>query len=173
MTTERKDNGEFADHSQQARLELWEDAFELFKRNPLTGTGFQTYRHMDRVGSYHDTHNYFVNILAETGVVGMVLFLTLLWKLTKLGFSLFTQAREDPFWAAIGLGFVALMVTAAVANCFGDRWTYQQVDGYLWILAGCVLTGIRITAERNAVDRLDQSPVLPVSEDLERTPALT
>ena len=101
---------------------------------------------MDRVGPYHDTHNYFVNIIAETGVVGTLLFLILLWKLAGLGHDLLRGA-QNPFWSALGLGFVALISSATVANCFGDRWTYQQVDGYLWILLGCVITGLRVTNE--------------------------
>jgi hypothetical protein len=27
-------------------------------------------------------------------------------------------------------------------NFFGDRWTYQQVDGYLWVLLACVIRGL-------------------------------
>jgi len=150
MTTEIDGAGQLADHSAEQRLVLWEDAFQLFKRNPITGTGFQTYQYMGRVGPYRDTHNYFVKVLAETGVVGGFLFLALLWKLVRLGLDLFRRA-ESPFWSGLGLGFVALMFSAMVANCFGDRWTYQQVDGYLWILFGCVLTGLRITDEAEKI----------------------
>jgi putative inorganic carbon (HCO3(-)) transporter len=157
MTTETTDTGELADHSAEQRLVLWEDAIDLFRRNPVSGAGFQTYKYMDRVGPYHDTHNYFVNILVETGLVGMVLFLTLLWKLTRLGFDLFVRAADHPFLSALGLGFVALMASSVVANCFGDRWTYQQVDGYLWILLGCVISGLRFTNEINEVKKPEES----------------
>jgi putative inorganic carbon (HCO3(-)) transporter len=150
MTTETNGAGELADHSAQQRLVLWEDALNLFERNPVTGSGFQTYQYMGRVGPYRDTHNYFVKVLAETGIVGMFLFLFLLWKLTGFGYALFKQA-ESPLWSSLGLGFVALMFSAMVVNCFGDRWTYQQVDGYLWILLGCVLTGLRVTSEAQAL----------------------
>jgi putative inorganic carbon (HCO3(-)) transporter len=145
MTTETAEDGQL-DHSSQERLVLWQDAMDLFKRNPVTGSGFQTYKYMGRVGGYNDTHNYFVKVLAETGIVGLFLFLFLLWKLVRLGFYLSARA-STPLWSALGLGFVALMWSAVVVNCFGDRWTYQQVDGYLWILLGCVITGLRITNE--------------------------
>jgi len=148
MTTETNESGQLADHSAEQRLVLWEDAIDLFKRNPITGSGFQTYKYMNRVGPYRDTHNYLVKVLAETGVVGAFLFLALLWKFVRLGFDLFGRAADSPFWSALGLGFVALMCSAIVVNCFGDRWTYQQVDGYLWILFGCVITGLRIKEEQ-------------------------
>jgi len=144
MTT--NGTGQITDHSAEERLVLWEDAFNLFERNPVTGTGFETYQYMYRVQRFRDTHNYFVKVLAETGVVGLSLFLILLWKMFRNGLNLFRKA-QDPFWSGAGLAFVALLLSSMAANCFGDRWTYQQVDGYLWILFGCVLTGIRITNE--------------------------
>jgi hypothetical protein len=33
------------------------------------------------------------------------------------------------------------------ANLFGDRWTYLQVNGFLWVLLGCVLRGRMIEQE--------------------------
>jgi len=164
MTTESEGAGQL-DSSAGERLVLWEDAMNLFKRNPVTGSGFETYRYMYRVERFRDTHNYFVKVLAETGIAGMVLFLVLLWKLTRLGLNLFAKA-ESPLWAGLGLGFVALMFSLMVANCFGDRWTYPQVDGYLWILLGCVITGLRITNEVHQAD-IPEQPDAMMSSNLE------
>lgn len=140
MTTGDAAEGQIFDPSAQARVELWEDAVTLFKQNPVTGTGFQTYRALGRLG-YGDTHNYYVKILAETGVVGFFLFMVLLWKLFRSGLRLFF-ITDDPFWRGLSLGFIALLTSTVVLNLFGDRWSYQQVDGYLWVLLGCVLTGL-------------------------------
>lgn len=140
MTTADAKEGQQFEPSAEDRLDLWKDALDFFKRNPITGTGFNTYEYMGRVGGYTDTHNYYVKVLAEMGVVGMVFFLVLLWKLFHAGGSLFF-ATDDPFWRSIGLGFIALLTSIVAMNLFGDRWTYQQADGYLWILLGCVLRG--------------------------------
>src|SRR5579864_671299 len=56
MTTENAGEGQQFEPSAQDRINLWEDAMVLFKRNPITGTGFQTYESMGRLG-YSDTHN--------------------------------------------------------------------------------------------------------------------
>jgi hypothetical protein len=48
------------------------------------------------------------------------------------------------------LGFVALLSSVVIMNLFGDRWTYQQVDGYLWILLGCVIRGLIVLGEQPA-----------------------
>jgi putative inorganic carbon (hco3(-)) transporter len=149
MTTEDADEGQQFDSSTQQRLELWRDAMDLFKQNPVTGTGFETYSHMGRVGSFRDTHNYYVKVLAETGVVGLVLYLVLLWKLLQAGLKLYFNAL-DPFWRAVGLGFIGLLASVMIMDLFGDRWTYQQVDGYLWVLFGCVISGLTTLQEQPA-----------------------
>lgn len=161
MTTEDAAEGQQFDSSAQERLVLWEDAMDLFKRNPITGTGFQTYGYLGRVGGFRDTHNYYVKVLAETGVVGLALFLVLLYKLFRAGTNLFF-GTHDPFWRSIGLGFIALLTSITVMNFFGDRWTYQQADGYLWILLGCVLRGLMVIQEEpEKVQAIQGLPLKP------------
>ncbi len=141
MTTEDAEEGQQFDSSSQQRIELWKDALDLFKQNPVTGAGFETYSHIGRVGTFRDTHNYYIKVLAEMGVVGLALYLVLLWKLARTGIRLFYNA-VDPFWRAVGLGFTGLLVSVLIMNFFGDRWMYQQVDGFLWVLLGCVIRGL-------------------------------
>lgn len=160
MTTEDAAEGQQFDSSAQDRLVLWHDALELFKRNPVSGTGFDTYGSMGRVGGYRDTHNYYIKVLAEMGVIGLLLYLAVLWKMTGTGLSLL-RATDDPFWRGIALGFLAMMGSIIVSNFFGDRWTYQQLDGYLWIVLGCVIRGLTTLQEQSDSDSV--APLAPVS----------
>ncbi len=144
-----QDSGEI-DHSSQLRVEMWDDAMALFATSPLLGTGFYTYAFMRRVyneGAYYqDTHNFFVKVLLETGVVGMVIFLWLLLRFTWGGWR-FSRKARDPFFAALGLGLAGWLVTSVVANFFGDRWTFLQVDGYLWVIIGLVARAMALDSE--------------------------
>ena len=140
MTTSGSGSGHF-DSSSEERLTLWRDALDMFKRNPVTGTGFNTYEYMHRVGPYQDTHNYYLKTLAETGLLGMGIFLILLKTLLSAGWNL-QKSTGDPFYSALGVGFTAAVICAIVINFFGDRWSYQQVDGYLWILFGLVVRSL-------------------------------
>lgn len=166
MTTEDAQEGQQFDSSTQQRIELWKDAMDLFKRNPITGAGFDTYSHLGRVGDYRDTHNYYLKVLAEMGVVGLLLFLVLLWKLLRAGARLFFRA-PDPFWRGIGLGFTALLASAIIMNFFGDRWTYQQVDGFLWILFGCVVRGLIALSETPAPSEAANAGDTPSEQETE------
>ncbi len=141
MTYSNADGGQAAklDSSAQERVMLWTDAMSLFRENPVFGTGFLTYSNMNRVGSYKDTHNFYLKILVETGVVGLLLFVTQLLLFFREGLLLFRHTK-DPFLSLFGLGFGMLILAAAVVNIFGDRWLFIQVDSNLWILLGCVLS---------------------------------
>ncbi|GAC1662298.1 MAG: hypothetical protein NVS9B4_15790 [Candidatus Acidiferrum sp.] len=137
--------------SAETRLELWNDAETVIASNPVLGTGFNTYAYMGRVGSYRDTHNIYVKVLLETGVLGLLLFLSLLWKFWMLGWKAFRQAH-DPLVKSLGLALAGWLACTLVANFFGDRWTYLQVDGYLWVLAACVCRGLLLECEVPARD---------------------
>lgn len=146
MTTQDSGEGQQLDASSELRIDLWKDAMESFKRNPLTGTGFQTFGYFSHAGGLRDTHNYYVKVLAEMGIAGLMVFLWLLWKLLRTGTALYSSA-QDPFWRGFGLSLTAVLISAFIMNFFGDRWTYQQVDGYIWILVGCALRGLMIAQE--------------------------
>lgn len=168
MTTGDAAEGQTFEPSAQDRINLWEDAMVLFKQNPITGTGFQTYESMGRLG-YADTHNYYVKVLAETGVVGFCLFLMLLWKLFRTGMRLFF-ITDDPFWRGLSLGFIALLASTVVLNLFGDRWSYQQVDGYLWVVLGCVMSGLQ-SEESTKAETVEDVEQIPGQEGPQLAPA--
>ena len=144
------ESGGELDHSSETRVNLWEEAMQAFEANPAFGTGFDTYAYGQHETSYKDTHNFFVKVLAETGIAGLAIFLWLLWRTYVTGYRLSRKAR-DPFLASLGLGLACWVVCAAVANFFGDRWHFLQVNGYMWVIAGLVARGWMIE------DSADQS----------------
>lgn len=135
------------DDSAQKRMLIWNDAVELFQQNPALGTGFDTYEWQHRVGGFRDTHNYYLKVLVETGVAGLLLFLLVLGQATRMGWALFRSA-EDPFLKSLGLGFLLLITCVFVVNFFGDRWLYLQVNGFFWVILACVVRARMIIDEK-------------------------
>jgi putative inorganic carbon (hco3(-)) transporter len=153
VTMTYDDQHQSLDNSSATRFSLWENAMQVFQSNPLVGSGFNTYAYMHLnkrtdggSGFYEDTHNYYIKVLAETGIVGLLIFLALLGQTVIVGFRLFRTAG-DPFLASIGLGLVAWLVCSMVANFFGDRWTFLQVNGYLWVLGGMASQALSLESE--------------------------
>ncbi|HOX25964.1 MAG TPA: O-antigen ligase family protein [Candidatus Krumholzibacteria bacterium] len=70
---------EAAGHSREARLQIMEDAWAVFKLHPLgTGIdGFQIVR-AQMFGKVQDTHNLYLQILTHLGIQGMVAWLFLI-----------------------------------------------------------------------------------------------
>lgn len=50
------------------RMELWQNTWDLFKKNPLTGVGYQ----MSPIIMHHQSHNIYLKILLETGIIGSI-----------------------------------------------------------------------------------------------------
>jgi len=143
------------DPSAQTRLDLWQEALDMTSHNPVMGSGYDTYEYLRGASKYTDTHNYYLKVLVETGIVGLLIFLWLLGKMLYQGQTLFFRA-EDPFFRALGLGFAALMVGTMVLNLFGDRWTYFQVNGYIWVVLALVMRAHIILREGAKETEVDQ-----------------
>src|ERR1035437_1699480 len=150
------------DSSVGTRLTLWDGALEIFDGDPVLGSGVETYKHTEHYRGYQDTHNLYLKILVETGIFGLSIFLIILWRIYRAGYSLF-RSSNDPFFASLGLGVAGYIVCVFFANLFGDRWTYLQVNGFLWTLLACVVRAQTILKEQ-AADGEDLPPSAELCE---------
>jgi O-antigen ligase len=86
--------------------------------------------------------------MVETGVIGLMMVLFLLGQLFVLPFRLFRKAN-DPLYRGLGLGLFVAMCSSVVANCFGDRWTYLEINGLLFVLVGIAVRANQLTLATN------------------------
>ena len=89
--------GLFANQNAIQRTVFFEDGLKLFYRSPIIGLGMGAYENGIRsVQSFaYDTkyaHNHYIQVLAETGVVGLVLFLGVL---LTAAFALWRSRQQD------------------------------------------------------------------------------
>lgn len=130
--------------SANERVELWQAAEVSILSSPILGNGFATYQEKSHVGDLRDTHNWYVKVLVETGIVGMIIALVLLQGMLTTSYRLFKKA-EDPLYRGLGLGLFLATIACIVANCFGDRWTYLEITGLLWALVGTALRALEFS----------------------------
>jgi O-antigen ligase len=119
------------------RSDLWRVAWDQFRDHPLAGAGAGSYqfayyrdRHTDR--NLSDTHSLPLRLLADTGLIGALLFAV--W-LVAMAIAIARRAREaigtERMWVA---GLAAAGVTL-LAQCLVD---------WLWLLPG--LLGLAVLA---------------------------
>jgi putative inorganic carbon (HCO3(-)) transporter len=131
--------------SAQERVNLWENAEKSIARSPIVGTGFATFQFGEHIDNLSDTHNWYVKVMVETGIIGSILILLMFQQLIAIPYRLFRRA-EDPLYQGLGLGLFLAMCSCIVANCFGDRWTYVEITGLLWVLVAAAIRAAHSTA---------------------------
>ncbi len=143
------------ENSSAGRLELWNRALFLFKQNPVIGSGYNSFT-ISMASSHNkiisanieltDSHNFYVKILCEQGIIGFGILLMVFSKAFFSGFRLYKNAKT-PFNSGLGFGFMCCMIALIVVNIFGDRFSYIVSNAYFWAFWGLVDRGISISNE--------------------------
>jgi O-antigen ligase len=105
------------DDISNGRLHFWQTTWQVFRDNPILGVGFDalgvaytrydTWNGMYRV---ERAHNDYLQVLAESGVIGFICLAVFLFFLFRRGWQIMTTSR-DSFRRGVALG--------ALAGCFG------------------------------------------------------
>ena len=133
------------EHSAAVRLDLWDHALKLFEQNPIFGVGFGGFQFSVPEGvHYTDTHNFYLKMLSEQGVIGITLLLFVLFLAFRSGWRLF-KIGKTPFHRGLGFGLVGCIAACIITNMFGDRWSYLVLGSYFWVFWGLVDRGILIS----------------------------
>lgn len=100
------------DTSTSARLRSWQRALKATVRHSIVGSGITGYEFVDAQ---------YPRVLVETGIVGMISFILLIWAIFKQGNMAF-RGTTDIFHKGLSMGFLAgfigLLVHAIGANSF-------------------------------------------------------
>ena len=155
--------------SAQERVDLWTNAEQVILANPIFGTGFATFQLTDHVDNLKDTHNWYVKVMTETGIIGIFFAAALIFQLFRLSWQVFRGAR-DPLYKGLGLGLLLLYFCSVILNCFGDRWTYLEINGLTWVLVGTAAR-VRLLMATDTPTINGSSPDASTAEMPENMPA--
>jgi putative inorganic carbon (HCO3(-)) transporter len=142
-----KTEGGEVEESAAVRLYLWDNALKLFEEHPVIGTGFGGFAFsMPEEIYWKDTHNYYLKMLCEQGIIGFILLLITFFASFRSGWRLLKVGRNG-FERGLGLGFAGCVVACVITNLFGDRWSYYELGTYFWVFWGLVDRGILSSKE--------------------------
>lgn len=129
-------NEEGVDESAMGRIHAWEAAIAMGLSNPLTGVGANNF--FENYFAYappeskqaHVVHSTWFQILAEMGVVGLILFITMVVTVARTAFKTSktlksSKMKISPSMIAISeasfIGLIGILVTASFLT-FGYTW---------------------------------------------------
>lgn len=126
------------DYSAESRTVFWRVAIDLALSHPITGIGVDTYpralaqrapRELGTAGGllWQDTHSTYLNIWAEIGTPGFVVFVGALVTLLALSWrTLRATPRGDPMNAVLRASIAAMVVfmVMGVFNSFQNAWFF-------------------------------------------------
>jgi probable O-glycosylation ligase (exosortase A-associated) len=161
------------DHSALARLMSWEVSYRLAMDNPLLGGGFWSIAQRDTFqrympdysygGGMHNAHSIYFNVLGEHGLIGLSLFLGLiftvlhtLWELTRLA-----HRSPDRRWIAnyahmLQVGLVAYLVSGTFLSL-----SYFDLPYHFYVI-GIILKRLAADADRSVNGQPDSKGLAQV-----------
>jgi hypothetical protein len=141
---------EIDDFTTVSRLAIWGGAFTVFARSPIMGTGFGNLRMLMGGllslpdGWTGDAHNLYLELLAETGIVGFMAFAILIIVAMRSALKQY-RGSQDQFSKLIGFAifaaFVGVLIHGTVDYIFH---TTPQVAALLFLVLGI------LTAQANS-----------------------
>ena len=115
------------DESAESRFVFWEIAFNKFLERPVVGYGYLTAQD-PRINPHEmDTHNYYVKMLVERGVLGFLTYLFLLrvlWGTVKENIN---WHDNDNLGNGLILGMSGAIAALMLGNMFGDRFSHYPI----------------------------------------------
>lgn len=128
------------DGSVQSRLVTWTVALEVVADYPL-GVGFGVFpwymHYYSNVVRFKATHNIYLKIATETGILALLVFLYAVFLLGRDALRV-GRAAPDPEIRALGLGMFTYLITLMVSALSVDLFFQVEVNGHFWAMMGAL-----------------------------------
>jgi O-antigen ligase len=121
-----------ANYASLERLAFWQAALDMWHERPWLGIGFGNYQAVYpqfslpkwRMALGH-AHNYYLNIAAETGLMGLLTYL-LLWGVAAWQTTQVLYKTRGPYVKALALGALGVLVHVSVHNIVDNLWVHNM-----------------------------------------------
>ena len=134
------------------RYALWEAGWEMWLDHPVNGVGIGMFPHVLRLypnATYPIifarglvAHNIYVSVLAETGIIGILLFIAFL--VAALSAILRARKHLDPAFRSLANSWLIVLVVMLI----GGLTKTDQTDKVLWLVLGiCWFFSYRVKSE--------------------------
>jgi O-antigen ligase len=143
------------------RYIFWGQAVAMFKDYPLTGVGqgsyllqLPNYLTMNRTGYLDNgrlvvdyTGNYYLQVLSELGLPGLILILFIFYLLANRIFNYFRSRKRLKIFEKSDWLLVALLISfisMLVGQIFGPHTNFDEVQFTLWLVIGLMIAYVKV-----------------------------
>lgn len=146
--------GSLKDASNAYRVNIWIAAIHMIRDFWPTGVGFgyrafmpvYNYYRLRAQPAYH-AHNFYLEQLAELGIIGFILFVWLIVRLAAAGLRALA-AREDPRLRAVVAGALAAFAGIMLHGLFEDIFYLPTVIATFWLTMGLMAAARQLAPDR-------------------------
>lgn len=130
------------ENSSTGRFEFWKAAIRVFAERPLTGFGLGTFFQSYFIGYGGNqwysrfAHNHYLQILAELGIVGLILFMAFIFSTLFAFWKIYRSKDHPPYFIGIAAAFIGFL-----AHIFIEfSWNFPGVTVTMFWLLGMGLS---------------------------------
>lgn len=139
------------------RISIYKNALNMIKHHPVIGVGvntfsknYQTYKLPEpdwakTVGSLY-AHNHFLQMAGEIGLLGLAVFLWLLYRLFKANFRIYSGLKDE-YLKVVSVSLVACFIAFLTNGLTETSLYYSRVAMIFWYLIGVTLSLQNLTKE--------------------------
>ena len=145
----------------QERFTLWDQSLEMFKDFPISGVGIGSFvielpdyyiKSYGEVKTVDFVGNYYLQILSELGIAGLLLILFIFYYIIRIVFNYFRDQRrlikiDRDGWLLTGL-FISF-ITMVIILILGPHTNFNEIQLTFWLIIGLMITYIRIKDKKN------------------------
>ena len=131
------------DPSASERVTSYKQGFEKWKKHPVFGYGVTGAGFID---------GQFLRLLMETGIIGVGLFLFLLWRMVLFLWDTYWSV-DDPFFKALSLGMLGALAGLIGHGISASTFIIVRIMEPFWFLMGLVATYPLIKNELTAAEQ--------------------
>lgn len=142
------------DASASIRITIWKNIFKINSANPLTflfGSGElgigqlersdERYRHELLMGS---AHSQYFDTFARSGLIGLMLFLFINYRMIKLSFLLRYDKQYGWFYTAVGIGYLSMLAY----NLFEESFRFMTFGIFFYAIYGMLVSEFSLVRNR-------------------------
>ena len=148
--------GNLADSSNAYRIKMWSITGDIIRDNKWIGVGFghlpfkQTFESYIRTMPTYHAHNTFLEITAELGIVGLGMFLFLLFIIFKYGILKIIRS-EDKYIKYVGGGAIAGLAGVLFHGLVESVLYLPKIIMTFWMTIAFILTLVRIEEKNKEI----------------------